>query len=124
RCIRSVSVHFTVPTNRLAGQTGGGKSLMGTLKNAVVAAVLAGIIIAPIYGVQIVRQGMQSRLEPDWKMVLIGMGIVFVFQLVRPFLARHFARPGKTSFSLPVVPEPVRRGLIVLLIAIALVWPF
>ncbi|MCI2808787.1 high-affinity branched-chain amino acid ABC transporter permease LivM [Eoetvoesiella caeni] len=54
------------------------------LKNALVAAILAGIIIAPIYGVQIVRAGAGTALQPDWPMILGGMALVFLFQLFRP----------------------------------------
>ncbi|MGB3288870.1 MAG: high-affinity branched-chain amino acid ABC transporter permease LivM [Burkholderiaceae bacterium] len=93
------------------------------IKNALIAAFMAGVIIAPVFGLQIVRSGMQTHLQPEWNMILGGMAIVFVFQVVRPFLARLFKRGGKPR-SLPVMTEPVRRGMIFLLIAIALIWPF
>lgn len=94
------------------------------IKNAFFAAIMAGVIIAPVFGVQIVRVGMETGLKPEWNTVLLGMGIVFVFQaLVRPVLARLLGG-RKTRRQLPAMPEPVRRGLIFLLIAIALVWPF
>lgn len=93
------------------------------VKNALIAAVMAGIIIAPIFGLQIARSGMTTHLEPDWPTVLIGMAIVFVFQVIRPYLGRLFGRRGKAR-SLPVMTDSVRRGFIFLLIAIALIWPF
>lgn len=93
------------------------------IKNALIAAFMAGVIIAPIFGLQIVRTGMQTNLQPEWNMVLWGMAIVFVFQMLRPFLARLFKMGGKKR-SLPVLSEPARRGLIFLLVAISLVWPF
>ena len=93
-------------------------------KNALIAAFMAGVIIAPVFGLQIVRQGMQSRLEPEWIMIFAGMGIVFIFQLFRPLVAQRLSRKSGKARSLPVVSEPVRRGLIFLLVAIALVWPF
>ncbi|MBF6615983.1 high-affinity branched-chain amino acid ABC transporter permease LivM [Pollutimonas thiosulfatoxidans] len=96
---------------------------MGNIKNSLIAAFMAGVIIAPIFGLQIVRTGMQTHLQPEWDMVLWGMAIVFVFQMLRPFLARLLKLGGKKR-SLPVLTDPARRGLIFLLVAIALVWPF
>jgi len=92
-------------------------------KNALFAAIMAGIIIAPIFGVNIVRAGMQTKLQPEWGVLFMGMGIVFVFQLlVRPAIAKVLARK-RTRKALPVMPDRVRRGLIFLLIVIALIWP-
>ncbi|NGM88027.1 high-affinity branched-chain amino acid ABC transporter permease LivM [Parapusillimonas sp. SGNA-6] len=93
------------------------------IKNALIAAFMAGVIIAPIFGLQITRSGMQTHLEPEWNTVLFGMAIVFVFQVIRPYLARLFGKRGKMR-SLPVMTDSVRRGFIFLLIAIALIWPF
>ncbi|MDS1141592.1 high-affinity branched-chain amino acid ABC transporter permease LivM [Pusillimonas sp. SM2304] len=93
------------------------------IKNALIAAFMAGVIIAPIFGLQIVRSGMQTHLEPDWTMILSGMAIVFVFQVIRPAFRKVFKTSGKKR-ALPVLSEPARRGLIFLLVAIALVWPF
>lgn len=93
------------------------------VKNAFFAAIMAGIIIAPIFGLQIVRVGMSSAIEPEWDVILYGMAAVFVFQLLRPTLARLLFGHGK-RVSLPELSDPVRRGIIFVLIAIALVWPF
>ncbi|NYT85975.1 high-affinity branched-chain amino acid ABC transporter permease LivM [Pollutimonas harenae] len=93
------------------------------IKNALIAAVMAGVIIAPVFGLQIVRSGMQTHLKPEWNMILSGMAIVFIFQMIRPVFGRVFKSSGKKR-SMPVLTEPMRRGLIFLLIALALVWPF
>src|SRR5690606_1019038 len=93
------------------------------IKNALIAAIMAGVIIAPIFGLQIIRSGMQTHLKPEWNMILSGMAIVFIFQVIRPAFGRVFKSSGKKR-SMPVLTEPMRRGLIFLLIAIALVWPF
>ena len=93
------------------------------IKNAFFAAILAGIIIAPIFGLQIMRVGAQTQVQSDWPMVLIGMAIVFFFQLVRPSLGRLYKGPRK-SVSLPVLSDKARRGIIFVMVAIALVWPF
>src|SRR5690606_31505678 len=93
------------------------------IKNAVIAAIMAGVIIAPVFGLQIVRSGMQTHLKPEWNMILSGMAIVFIFQMIRPALGRVCKSSGKKR-SMPVRSDSMRRGLVLLLIAIALVWPF
>ncbi|MBP6017883.1 MAG: high-affinity branched-chain amino acid ABC transporter permease LivM [Burkholderiaceae bacterium] len=94
------------------------------IKNAFMAAIMAGVIIAPVFGLQIVRVGMETTLRPEWDMILYGMGIVFAFQLIiRPLLAKLFTSQTK-KISLPTLNDKARRGLIFLLIAIALIFPF
>src|SRR3546814_19390065 len=90
--------------------------MSNNIKNALIAAFMAGVIIAPIFGLQIVRSGMQTHLKPEWNMILGGMAIVFVFQIIRPFLGRLFKRGNSKSRTMPVLTEPMRRGLIFLLI--------
>ena len=97
---------------------------MGTnIKNAFMAAIMAGIIIAPVFGLQIVRVGMNSTIVPEWDMIFYGMGIVFGFQIIRPYLAKLFSKRTK-KLSLPVINDQARRGIIFLLVAIALIFPF
>lgn len=93
------------------------------IRPAFFAALLAGIIIAPIFGFQILRVGMDTTLQPDWPTIFWGMGIVFVFQLIRPQLLGMMAK-RQQMISLPTVKPKARQGLILLLVAIALVWPF
>ena len=92
-------------------------------KNAIFASIMAGIIVAPVFGLQIVRQGMTSTIQPEWDMILYGMLAVFLFQMVRPIFGR--ALGGRTKkVSLPTLTDKGRRIIISILIAIALVWPF
>ena len=97
---------------------------MGSVfKNAFGAAVLAGIILAPVFGLQIVRVGMTSAIEPEWTVIIAGMAIVFVFQMLRPMVQRSLA--GRTaSLRMPVLQDRTRRNIIAGLVAIAVVWPF
>lgn len=93
-------------------------------KNAMIAAIMAGIIIAPIFGLQILRRGMETYLKPDWNMIIGGMVIVFVFHLLRPFLKRSVAGRGKSLFKLPVLTDQSRHKIILFMVMVALVWPF
>ena len=99
--------------------------MKSSLTNAVIAAIMAGIIIAPVFGLQITRQGAQTVLEPNWFIVGAGMALVFLGQLLKPAVTALFKkRSSGVTRSMPVVSDSARRGLIFLLIAIALVWPF
>lgn len=98
--------------------------MKSSLTSAIIAAVMAGIIIAPVFGLQITRQGAQTVLQPDWGIVGLGMALVFLVQLFKPALGKVFRKSNAPTLSLPVISDSTRRGLLFLLIAIALVWPF
>lgn len=98
--------------------------MKSSLTNAIIAAVMAGIIIAPVFGLQITRQGAQTVLQPDWGIVGIGMALVFLVQLFKPALGKVVRKRSTAGFTMPVISDTARRGLLFLLIAIALVWPF
>ena len=96
------------------------------LKNAAIAAVLAGVIIAPVYGLQILRKGQETYLQPDWKMILGGMLAVFVIQLLNAWLRQRRAGKAATPsrFRLPAITDAFRHRAILVLVLFALVWPF
>ncbi|WP_034297008.1 high-affinity branched-chain amino acid ABC transporter permease LivM [Herbaspirillum sp. RV1423] len=93
-----------------------------TLKNAVAAAILTAILTTPMLGLQLKLEGYRVVLNAHWTPVLIAVLAVFVFQLIKPFLAR-----SAKKIHLPALPQlqprQQRYGLLVLL-AVALVWPF
>lgn len=66
------------------------------LKNAIIATLVAGILLTPIFGLGLVRQGVSMAIVPDWSIVLIGMAIVFVVQLLKPLVFKgNKASPAK-----------------------------
>jgi branched-chain amino acid transport system permease protein len=93
------------------------------LSNALIASVMAGVLIAPVFGLRIVTHGMQADLQPQWHMIIIGMAIVFAAQLMRPAIRSSVGSRMRMP-SLPTITESVRHKGIVLLVLIALVWPF
>ena len=93
------------------------------IQHAFFAALLAGVIIAPIFGFQILRVGMETTLQPDWPMIFWGMGIVFVFQLLRPYLLALLSK-RQQQISLPRLNAKSRQGLMLLVVALAMIWPF
>jgi len=93
------------------------------IRQAGFAAILAGVLIAPIFGLQILRLGMQTEIQTNWAAILIGMALVFVFQLLRPGLAR--ALKGRSQLiHLPPLSAAFKRAALLVLIACAIVWPF
>jgi branched-chain amino acid transport system permease protein len=94
------------------------------LKNATLAAVLAVIMITPIFGLQLVRHGAHTNMETHWALVALAAALVFVFQLLRPWLAKPLQKLKAHLPTLPAAPAQGHKWAIVLLIAIAIVWPF
>ncbi|MVW73271.1 MULTISPECIES: high-affinity branched-chain amino acid ABC transporter permease LivM [unclassified Bordetella] len=94
------------------------------VKGAVIAAVLTAIIVMPVFGVQLLRQGATTYLEPRWDLVAWSAAVVFVFQLVRPWLAIPFRRLKTSVPELPAAPTKGRKWVVVLLVAAAIIWPF
>ncbi len=96
------------------------------LKNAAIASLLAGVIIAPVYGLQILRRGQETYLQPDWKMIIGGMLAVFVVQLLNAWLRQRRAGKAATPsrFNLPAITDKFRHRAILVLVLFALVWPF
>ncbi|OWT66300.1 high-affinity branched-chain amino acid ABC transporter permease LivM [Candidimonas nitroreducens] len=92
--------------------------------HALVAAIMAGVIIAPVFGLQIVRRGMQTQLQPEWGMIVAGMAIVFVFQLLRPLAAGLPGVGGRVRLRMPVLGERGRRRMLAALVVFAAIWPF
>ncbi|TAL76537.1 MAG: high-affinity branched-chain amino acid ABC transporter permease LivM [Burkholderiaceae bacterium] len=97
------------------------------LKRASIAAVLAAIIIAPIYGLQIVRVNVQTQIKPDWFMIVGGALVVFIFQLTRPFINRMlggWATHCTASCSRLALPHAIRRHSIWIIVLAAVALPF
>ena len=102
-----------------------------TLRNAMLAAVMTAVVVTPIFGLRLERAGIETVLEPHWSRVLWACALVFAVQLLRPWIARLFGRSGgsgrerqASGWRMPELSPVQRQGLIVLLIALAMVWPF
>ncbi|CAP42666.1 high-affinity branched-chain amino acid ABC transporter permease LivM [Bordetella petrii] len=95
-----------------------------TLKNATMAAVLTAVIVTPVFGLQLVRQGARTNMETHWDLVALAAAVVFVFQLLRPWLARPFQQLKTSIPMLPSAPAKGNKWIIALLILAAVIWPF
>jgi len=65
------------------------------LKNATMAAVLTAVIVTPVFGLQLIRQGARTSMESHWSLVAIAAAVVFVFQLLRPWIAPSRPRSSR-----------------------------
>jgi len=93
-----------------------------TFKNAVAAALVTAVLTIPLLGMQLQLEGYRVVLNTHWTPVLVAMLVVFLFQLARPALARHGSSIRLPS--LPRLPPRRQRMALLLLLALALVWPF
>jgi len=92
------------------------------LKYASIAAVLTAILVTPIFGLHLLRVGYRIELQADWMPVLLAALAVFVFQMLRPAMAKQLkAVPWPTMPQ--IQPDQQRKATLALLV-VALVWPF
>ncbi|MEN5157348.1 high-affinity branched-chain amino acid ABC transporter permease LivM [Achromobacter spanius] len=94
------------------------------LKNATMAAVLTAVIVTPVFGLQLIRQGARTSMESNWSLVALAAAVVFVFQLLRPWLAIPFKKLKTGLPTLSSAPARNHKPLMILLLAIAVIWPF
>src|SRR5690625_7819006 len=92
--------------------------MAGRFMHALFAAVVAGVIIAPIFGFQIVRAGASIHLDMRWVFIWGGMLAVFVVQLIRPYILGHFNRRFD-SFELSLMNPRWRYVFFLMLVDVA-----
>ncbi|MEG1770972.1 MAG: DUF3382 domain-containing protein, partial [Comamonas sp.] len=86
--------------------------LRQNLRDAVIAAVLTALVTIPIFGLHLERAGGRTVIVPHWTTVAWACALVFVVQLLRPWLARGFARmPRLQRPALPAATQRQRQGL-------------
>ncbi len=93
-----------------------------TFKNAVAAALVTAILTIPLLGMQLQLEGYRVVLNTHWTPVLVAVLAVFLFQLAKPALSRSSA-----AIKLPALPRlqaGQQRVVVLILLAVALVWPF
>ncbi len=62
--------------------------LRQTIRHALMATVLTALVVIPIFGLHLERAGVRTIIQPQWSFVLWACALVFVAQLLRPWLAR------------------------------------
>lgn len=102
------------------------KAVRDTLMPALLAAALTAVMVAPVFGLRLEREGLQPVLIPHWDRVLLASAVVFVAQLLRPWLAGRLHERGLAlpRLNLPSPDAGRRRILFVLVLLMAVTWPF
>ena len=71
--------------------------MKANFKNALISAVLAALVVLPIFGLHLERKGTRTYIEPHWNLVIWGFVIVLVLQSVLATAWRAAARSGWSS---------------------------
>ncbi|MEG0922283.1 MAG: high-affinity branched-chain amino acid ABC transporter permease LivM [Comamonas sp.] len=96
--------------------------MKANFKNALISAVLAALVVLPIFGLHLERKGGRNYIEPHWNLVIWGFLIVLVLQLIKPMLVKQMTRIKAPS--LPAINSNTRILLMWLVIVAAVIWPF
>jgi branched-chain amino acid transport system permease protein len=96
-------------------------SWRGDITHALMATALTAVVMLPAFGLKL--QGTRAVVLPHWAPVIWACALVFLVQLVRPWIVRHMVRripwPKRPAMS------PRQRSTLILLLAFAaVIWPF
>ncbi|MBO9678192.1 MAG: high-affinity branched-chain amino acid ABC transporter permease LivM [Acidovorax sp.] len=93
------------------------------LGHALTATVLTALVVTPIFGLHLERAGTRTVIQPQWSTVAWACLLVFVVQMLRPWIARNTARrlPWPT---LPALPARQRGVWLLIALFVAVSWPF
>ena len=106
--------------------------------NALTAALLTAIVMMPVFGLRLYREGAQTFIRQEWQYVLLAAAAVFCVQIIRPYLAAYFRKIigkqlrcfGKAAgqqlgwSALPLVSERGRKIGVAVVVLLAVIWPF
>jgi branched-chain amino acid transport system permease protein len=98
--------------------------------NALLSAAVLFVLACFIMGLQLSLDGTQLAVhgagQVRWNLIIAGCVVVFFFQLLRPLLVQGVGRISMPSISLPSLEStsPHRKWLLLLLIVVAVAWPF
>ncbi len=96
--------------------------MKANFKNALISALLAALVVLPIFGLHLERKGGVSYIEPHWSLVIWGFLIVLLLQLIKPMLAKKMAHIKAPA--LPAMNHRTRMLVLWLVIVAAVIWPF
>ena len=100
------------------------RKIQHNLIPALLAAVIAALVIIPIFGLELKRAGMTMGLESHWSFVLWGSLAVFIVQLLKPALQARTAGLGLSLPKLPSLPAQWAKPLMFAALLMAVTWPF
>ena len=96
--------------------------LRQTLRHALISTVLTALVVIPIFSLHLERSGMRTVIVPQWTTVLWACALVFIVQMLRPWLAKFLPRVPWPA--LPATSVRQRNVLMLIALMIAISWPF
>jgi len=93
-----------------------------TIRHALFATVLTALVVIPIFSLHLERAGVRTVIVPQWNTVLWACALVFVVQLLRPWLAGQMRRLPMPQ--LPSLSGRKRTTLMWVALLLAVSWPF
>ncbi|TAN11964.1 MAG: high-affinity branched-chain amino acid ABC transporter permease LivM [Burkholderiaceae bacterium] len=96
----------------------------GDLTHALMAAVLTAVVMVPAFGLKLDRVGVNVIVQPHWLPVIGACVLVFLVQMVRPWIVRHVVRRIPWPTQRPAVSGRQRTLLLLLVAFAAVIWPF
>ncbi|HAB74546.1 MAG TPA: high-affinity branched-chain amino acid ABC transporter permease LivM [Pantoea sp.] len=101
-------------------------SFINALLSSVMLLVLASFFMGMRLGLDGTRLVVQSAGEVRWNWIFVGCGVVFLFQLLRPFWQRGLKKISGPALVLPGIDgsTPKQKLFMLALIVVAVAWPF
>lgn len=98
--------------------------------NAIVASVTFFVLAVFMLGLRLTLDGTKLVVTTGdsvrWNWIFVGIGIIFIYQLVRPSLAKVWQGVPKKSWAIPDFDgsTPKQKILAIIIIIAAIIWPF
>lgn len=93
--------------------------------DAVIAALLTGLLTIPVVGTHLVTEGIQLTLAWDGWKVMLAMAIVFVVRLLMPQITQAMQGVKKATNKLPRINFADHQTIIIAIVVVfAFIWPF
>ena len=96
--------------------------LRQTIRHALISTVLTALVVIPIFSLHLERSGVRTVIAPEWSTVLWACALVFIVQMLRPWLGKLMPRLPRPE--MPAVTGRQRQVLMLIGLMIAISWPF
>ena len=96
--------------------------LRQTIRHALISTVLTALVVIPIFSLHLERSGIRTVIAPEWSTVLWACSLVFIVQMLRPWLGKLM--PRLPWPQLPATTGRQRQVLMLVALMVAVSWPF
>ena len=96
--------------------------LRQAIRHALISTVLTALVVIPIFSLHLERSGIRTIIAPEWSTVLWACSLVFIVQMLRPWLGKLM--PRLPWPQLPAATGRQRQVLMLVALMVAVSWPF